>query len=35
MCNAVLVVDMLKGFLEDGHNLYCGDHARRVIPKIR
>lgn len=35
MCNAVLVIDMLKGFLEDGHNLYCGDHARRVIPKIR
>ena len=24
MANAVLVVDMLRGFLEEGHLLYCG-----------
>ena len=35
MANAVLVVDMLVGFLEPGHNLYCGDDARKVIPKVR
>ena len=23
---------MLVGFLEPGHNLYCGDDARRVFP---
>lgn len=35
MANAVLVVDMLVGFLEEGHNLYCGDDARRIIPRVR
>lgn len=35
MANAVLVVDALVGFLEDGHNLYCGDEARAIIPRIR
>ena len=35
MANVVLVLDMVKGFLEPGHNLYCGDDARRVIPNIR
>ncbi len=35
MSNAVLVVDMLVGFLEAGHNLYCGDEAREVIPNVR
>ncbi len=35
MANAVLVVDMLVGFLEPGHNLYCGDDSRKVIPNIR
>ena len=35
MVNAVLVVDMVKGFLEPGHNLYCGDEARAIIPNIR
>ena len=35
MGNVVFVVDMLRGFLEGGHNLYCGDHARSVIPKIQ
>ena len=34
MANAVLVLDMLKGFLEEGYPLYCGEQARRVIPRI-
>ena len=26
---------MLVGFREPGHNLYCGDDARKVIPEVR
>ena len=35
MSNVVLVVDMLVGFMEAGHNLYCGDDARRIIPNVK
>ena len=35
MPNVVLVVDMVRGFLEPGLNLYCGDDARTIIPKVR
>ena len=35
MANAVLVTDMLVGFLEPGHNLYCGDDARGIIANVR
>ena len=35
MANGVLVVDMLKGFLEPNHNLYCGDGCREIIPNVR
>ena len=35
MANALLVADMLVGFLETGHNLYCGDDARGIIPHIQ
>ena len=35
MANVVLVIDMVKGFLEPGHNLYCGDESRQIIPSIR
>ena len=35
MSNVVLVVDMLKGFLESGHNLYCGDDCRDIIPNVK
>ncbi len=35
MTNALLVVDMLRGFLEPGHNLYCGDEARNIIPNVQ
>ena len=31
MSNIVLVVDMLKGFVEPGYNLYHAD-SRRIIP---
>ena len=35
MGNVVLVVDMLRGFLEPGHNLYTGDEARAIIPRVQ
>ncbi|MDA0262666.1 MAG: cysteine hydrolase [Chloroflexi bacterium] len=34
MANVVLVVDMVKGFLEPGHNLYCGGESRNIIPRV-
>lgn len=35
MTNVVLVIDMVRGFLEPGHNLYCGDDSRTIIPKVQ
>ena len=35
MANAVLVIDMLKGFLEEGYPLYIGARARGIIPDIQ
>ncbi len=35
MADAVLVVDMLRGFLEEGHALYVGEKACRIIPNIQ
>ena len=35
MANAVLVIDMVRGFMEEGHPLYCGERARRIIPSIQ
>ena len=35
MTNAVLVIDMLRGFLEEGYPLYCGAKARDIIPNIQ
>jgi len=35
MANAVLVVDMLRGFLEEGYPLSCGAQARRIIPNVQ
>lgn len=35
MANAVLVIDMLRGFLEEGYPLFCGEQARRIIPTIQ
>jgi nicotinamidase/pyrazinamidase len=34
VANAVLVIDMLRCFLEEGKSLYCGARARRIIPKV-
>ena len=35
MANAVLIVDMVRGFLEPGHPLYCGEQSRSLIAPIR
>jgi nicotinamidase-related amidase len=35
MPNAVIVTDMLKCFMEPGHDLYVGDHARDIIPHVQ
>ena len=34
MANVVLVIDMVRGFLEPGHNLYCEGY-RLLIPRIQ
>jgi len=33
--NVVLVADMVRGFCEEGRNLYIGPTIRKVIPRIR
>ena len=35
MPNIVLVVDMVRGFCEEGGNLYTGESARRIVPVVR
>lgn len=35
MANVVLVVDMVRGFCEEGHNLYVGPTGREIIPRVR
>ena len=35
MANAVLVIDMVRGFMEEGHPLFCGERARRIIPAVQ
>jgi len=35
MAQAVIVVDMQKGFLAPEGSLYCGDAARAIIPPVR
>lgn len=35
MSNVVLVIDMLRGFMEAECPLYCGDRARRIVPRIQ
>ena len=35
IARAVIVTDMVTGFLEKGYPLYCGDGARRIIPNIQ
>ncbi len=35
MAEAVIVTDMLRGFLEGGYPLYCGIEARGIIPNVQ
>lgn len=35
MIAAILMVDMLRGFCEEGHPLYCGPASRNIIPNIK
>jgi nicotinate phosphoribosyltransferase len=35
MARAVIVTDMLRGFLEEGYPLYCGMEARAIIPNLQ
>ena len=35
MSDVVLVIDMVRGFLEEGHTLYCGVSARDIIPRVQ
>jgi len=35
MANVVLVVDMVRGFCEEGYPLYVGPAIREIIPRIR
>ncbi len=35
MSHVVLVIDMLRGFLEEGHPLYIGRESRNIIPNIQ
>ena len=35
MANVVLVADMVRGFCEEGHNLYVGPTNREIIPRIQ
>ena len=35
MADTVLVVDMLRSFLEEGYPLFIGEECRRIIPNIR
>src|SRR4030042_1014086 len=35
VANAVLVIDMVRGFLEEGYALYLGSQARHIIPNVK
>jgi len=35
MANVVIVADMVRGFCEDGRNLYVGPTVREIIPRIQ
>jgi nicotinamidase/pyrazinamidase len=35
VANVVIAIDMTRGFLEEGHTLYCGESAREIIPCVR
>ncbi len=35
MRKAVLVIDMTRGFCEEGYPLYCGEAIRNIIPNVQ
>jgi nicotinamidase/pyrazinamidase len=35
MADVVLVIDMQRGFLEEGNPLFCGEEARKIIPRVQ
>ena len=35
MARAVIIEDMLRGFLEEGYALYCGAESRKIIPNVQ
>jgi len=35
MATAILVIDVLRGFFEEGYPLYCGQAGRSIIPNIQ
>jgi len=35
MAKAVLVIDMVRGFMEEGYPLYVGEKGRGIIPNIQ
>ena len=35
MANTILIVDMIRGFLEEGYPLYLGEECRSIIPNIK
>jgi len=35
MPNVAIVVDMQRGFLEEGYPLFCGAEARKIIPNVQ
>jgi len=35
VADVVLVIDMQRGFLEEGNPLFCGEAAREIIPKVQ
>ena len=35
MASVVIVADMVRGFCEEGHNLYVGPTIREIIPRIQ
>ena len=35
MKKVLIIVDMLEGFCREGHPLYCGDDAEKIVPFIQ
>lgn len=35
MADAVIVIDMVRGFCEEGYNLYLGEPVREMIPRTQ